>query len=138
LSGDTNDDMTIDILDIVTVVNMILTGGINSPDFTDCEKSDGDFDSNGTINILDVIQIINVVLGNARMVVEEGYLDATYDIINDDLVITLSSETSISGVEMSFYSDNLMDISINDNNGRVDLYSDTDLHSISNQALDHT
>ena len=127
MSGDTNDDMTIDILDIVTVVNMILTGGVNSPDFTDCEKSDGDFDSNGTINILDVIQIINIVLGNSRMVAEEGYLDATYDIIDNDMLITLSSDVSLSGVEIGFYSDYLLGIEVNDNENRLDLYSGTDM-----------
>ena len=130
MSGDINDDMLIDILDIVNVVNMILTGGINSSDFTECEKSDGDFDGNGTINILDVIQIINVVLGTNRLVDTDNnsYLDAVYDIEGEDLILTLSSESSLSGVQLSFYSDHLMDISINDNQNRSDLYLATDLH----------
>ena len=130
MSGDINDDMMIDILDIVTVVNMILTGGINSSDFTECEKSDGDFDGNGTINILDVIQIINVVLGTNRLVDTDNnsYLDAVYDIEGEDLILTLSSESSLSGLQLSFYSDHLMDISINDNQNRSDLYLATDLH----------
>ena len=130
MSGDINDDMLIDILDIVNVVNMILTGGINSSDFTECEKSDGDFDGNGTINILDVIQIINVVLGTNRLVDTDNnsYLDAVYDIEGEDLILTLSSESSLSGLQLSFYSDHLMDISINDNQNRSDLYLATDLH----------
>jgi hypothetical protein len=127
MSGDTNDDMTIDILDIVTVVNMILSGGINS-DFTDCEKADADFDSNGTINILDVIQIINIVLGNNRLVAEDGYLDAAYDISDNNLIISFSSDASFSGLEIAFFSDYLLDVQVNDNDNRLDLYTGTNMH----------
>ena len=42
---------------------MILSGGMNSLGFNDCELSDGDIDGNGVINILDVILVINLVLG---------------------------------------------------------------------------
>ena len=62
MPGDINDDLQNDILDIVQVVNMILSGGMNSLAFTDCELSDGDIDQNGVINILDVILTINLVL----------------------------------------------------------------------------
>ena len=44
--GDVTDDYVIDILDIVSVVNMVLTGGFNSTDFTDCAKSDADMTRN--------------------------------------------------------------------------------------------
>ena len=60
--GDVNDDMSLDILDIVGVVGIILTGGTNSPDHTDCEKEDADYNMDGTINILDVIGIIGDIL----------------------------------------------------------------------------
>ena len=61
--GDVNTDMSADVLDIVLVVNMILSGGMISPDFTACELSNGDMSGDGTINILDVIQLINLALG---------------------------------------------------------------------------
>ena len=63
MAGDIDDNMENDILDIVQIVNMILSGGMNSLGFNDCELSDGDIDGNGTINILDVILVINLVLG---------------------------------------------------------------------------
>ena len=63
MPGDIDDNMENDILDIVQVVNMILSGGMNSLGFNDCELSDGDLDGNGAINILDVILLINLVLG---------------------------------------------------------------------------
>tara|TARA_Y100000996_G_scaffold414048_1_gene403873 strand:+ start:10123 stop:10710 length:588 start_codon:yes stop_codon:yes gene_type:complete len=62
LPGDVNDDLSFDVLDVIITVNMILSGGLSSPDFSDCEKIDADIDSNGVINILDVIQIINQIL----------------------------------------------------------------------------
>ena len=130
MSGDINDDMMIDILDIVNVVNMILTGGSNSLDFNDCELADGDFDSNGTINILDVIQIINTVLGQGRVVASDtGSVNASYDIIDNDLVLTFASNSSLSGLELAFYSDNLLDIEVNDNDLRSDIYSATDMYN---------
>jgi len=60
--GDVNDDMSHDVLDIVICVNIILAGGVSSPDFTDCEKLDADVDGNGVINILDIILLINLVV----------------------------------------------------------------------------
>ena len=62
LLGDINDDLNHDVLDVVLAVNMILSGGSSSADFTDCEKLDADIDSNGIVNILDVIQLINLIL----------------------------------------------------------------------------
>jgi len=64
MSGDTNDDMVVDILDIVSVVNIILNGGVNSPDYTECQLSDANYNGDMLINVLDIIQIINVILGN--------------------------------------------------------------------------
>jgi len=62
--GDPNDDDVIDILDIVTSVNIILDGGSNSTEYTECEMQDSDIDANSIINILDIILLINMVLGN--------------------------------------------------------------------------
>ena len=64
MSGDPNDDMVIDILDIVSVVNIILNGGVNSPNYTDCELADANYNGDALINVLDIIQIINAILGS--------------------------------------------------------------------------
>jgi len=53
--GDLNEDNIINILDIVLMVNLIL-----STDYT----SAADINSDDTINILDVVLLINIVLGN--------------------------------------------------------------------------
>ena len=62
--GDINDDGLLDIIDIVNLVNIVLTGGINSSEFSACAMLDANMDGNSIINILDVIQLINIVLGD--------------------------------------------------------------------------
>ena len=118
IGGDVNDDFVIDILDIVTVVNIILTGGANSSGFTDCEKADADIDGDGNINILDVIQIINIVLGNLNMTTcsdGSGYVDTKYDIKGNDLYLTFTSKSSFSGIELDFLTDSKLEIVKTDN-----------------------
>ena len=114
MPGDLNDDMLVDILDIVSTVNMVLTGGINSPDFTDCEKTDADMTGDGTVNILDVIQIINAVLGNLDQFVSSGsYLDVTSEVKGNDLYLTFTSDVAV-GLELRMI-EGVSDINLVDN-----------------------
>ena len=43
-------------------LEIILNGGINSPNYTTCEMSNANFNSDNLINVLDIIQIINLIL----------------------------------------------------------------------------
>ena len=120
MSGDVNDDIIIDVLDIVTVVNMVLAGGSNSSDFTDCELQDADMTGDGSINILDVIQIINIVIGDlSKHDCEDvsGYVDTKYDIKGNDLYLTFASKSSFSGLELDFLTDSKLEIVKTDNPG---------------------
>ena len=56
--GDINNDSTINILDIVIVVNFVLE--LTLPDI--CSSWASDINSDGTINILDIVQLINIIL----------------------------------------------------------------------------
>ena len=47
---------------MILTVNIILTGGVSSTEYTECQKLDADVNSNGVINILDVIQLINLII----------------------------------------------------------------------------
>jgi hypothetical protein len=55
--GDFNNDGTINILDIVQIVNYILGPG-NGDVYC------GDVNEDGTLNILDIVTIVNIILGN--------------------------------------------------------------------------
>ena len=64
--GDVNTDCTIDILDVVSIVNTILDVKELSPDemwWADCNGPMGICDGDGEIDVLDAIKIINLILG---------------------------------------------------------------------------
>jgi hypothetical protein len=54
LLGDVNSDGTLDILDLVTLANLILGGQFNSI---------GDMNQDGQLDILDIVTLVNVILG---------------------------------------------------------------------------
>ena len=56
--GDLNNDAVINILDIVSIVNIIL--GTNNP--SNYELIAGDLNQDGIINILDIIAIVNIII----------------------------------------------------------------------------
>tara|TARA_B100001123_G_C15230183_1_gene994836 strand:+ start:172 stop:1455 length:1284 start_codon:yes stop_codon:yes gene_type:complete len=116
LLGDINDDWNIDILDIVGLVNIILSGGMNSTEYTDCAKIDANIDNNAVINILDVIQLINMVLGSARIDTEvDNYAVAQIYHDNNDLLVRIESSADIAGVEMTLNSNLDLVTSLKDN-----------------------
>ena len=53
LPGDINGDESINIQDIVLLVNMILSGNVDES---------GDVNSDNSVNVLDVVQIVNIIL----------------------------------------------------------------------------
>ena len=60
ISGDLNGDSIVNVIDVVTLVNVIL-GSVN-PD--NCQVDFGDLNSDDTMNIMDVILVVNIILGN--------------------------------------------------------------------------
>jgi hypothetical protein len=53
LPGDINEDQSVNVQDIVLLVNMILSGNT---------ESSGDVNGDGTVNVLDVVQVVNIIL----------------------------------------------------------------------------
>ena len=114
LAGDVNDDLNHDVLDIVTVVNIILSGGMGSGEYTECEETDADMDSNGSVNILDVIQIINLILDN-RIVHQSGDVEVGTCMGGNDLHLHLDSEVNFSGFQLRINGE-YPNITMDDNN----------------------
>ena len=56
--GDINVDGTVNILDVVIMVNFIL----DSQTPTDAEFTASDLNSDGTLNVLDIVQLVNIIL----------------------------------------------------------------------------
>ena len=55
IPGDINGDGLLNILDVVSLVNLVMTG-----DYDDS----GDINGDGMLNILDVVSLVNLVLGS--------------------------------------------------------------------------
>ena len=53
--GDINGDFIVNILDIIVIVDMIVTGNIEN-------ISIADFNQDGAVNILDIVSIVNFIL----------------------------------------------------------------------------
>ena len=58
ISGDLNFDLSVDVLDIVLLVNFVL----EETNPTDLEFQVGDVNSDGILNILDIVQVVNLIL----------------------------------------------------------------------------
>jgi len=52
--GDSNGDGTLNVLDVVAMVNLVLSGGYDEM---------ADMNSDGTLNVLDVVLLVGIVLG---------------------------------------------------------------------------
>ena len=57
ITGDVNQDQYLNILDIIALVNIILSGNMN-----ETELILGDINFDGDINILDIIELVNIIL----------------------------------------------------------------------------
>ena len=126
-AGDINEDATIDILDVVGTVNIILNGGFNSTNSTECQLSNANYNGDALINVLDIIQIINTILGqglNSNHVVINSPAFVSLDVFNSDLKVSISSAYDFAGTELSFYTDRLLPVAIVSSRSDIHLYTD--------------
>ena len=89
LPGDNNDDESINVQDIILVVNYIM--GVSTDDLP-CADMNGD----GTINVQDIVSIVNIIMGTSARV--DSATEATLVIRNNDLL--LRSDGFIQGVQL--------------------------------------
>ena len=110
--GDVNDDGSLDVLDIVSIVTVILNSGEG---FSDCALTDGDYNGDGIVNVLDVISVINYIIGNGRIANQIGNGDVQFYTENSDLIINISSNVDIHGVELALISNDFVTFDLKDN-----------------------
>ena len=60
LLGDINNDTTLNILDVVNLVNFVLD--TDQPE--ECQPEASDLNQDGGLNILDIVQLVNIILNN--------------------------------------------------------------------------
>ena len=94
---DLNLDKTINIQDIIFIINSIL--GLESIVY-EGDSLNGDFDGNNMLNILDVIKVVNNVLGlsNNSNLSYTGLINVDYR--QNDLILLIYSEMDYSGIQL--------------------------------------
>jgi len=139
-AADPNDDLVIDILDVVLIVNTVLSGGAG---YTDCELADADVDSNGVINITDIIQTINIVLSGGRVAsfdLDGGRAVADFSVVGSDMVISIDSEIDFSGLQLIFESDIDNKVNVKDNSHieKLSSYNDGIVRFVGYSMFNHS
>ena len=56
--GDINFDNILNVLDIVTIVNIV----VNSPEITNEQQCAADLNSDGIVNVLDIVTLVNIII----------------------------------------------------------------------------
>jgi hypothetical protein len=107
-AGDANNDGTVNVLDVVSIVNYILAGGDG---LDDCDAAAADYNGDGTVNVLDVVGIVNLILsGGGRAA------DATNaTMIQTGNGVNINAEGYIGGVQMTLSHGSDFSIELTDN-----------------------
>ncbi len=87
-TGDMNADGGLNVLDVVALVNMVLSGGSD-----DCT---GDMNNDGGLNVLDVVALVNLVLGGGRV---DGAASVEFNVIGNE--VTMTADGYVGGIQMT-------------------------------------
>lgn len=138
--GDANGSMTVDVMDIVSMVGYIL--GQNPQPFI---FEAGDVNADNAINILDVVGVVNIILGKSPnpSVNKVGSVVAKLELKNDKL--ELQSDVAVSGIQFTLRGKNLDKLQFSSSNeirrfelasgGKGDTVKTFIIYSLSNNIL---
>jgi len=88
-TGDMNSDGALNVLDVVALVNTVLSGGGG-------DSCTGDMNSDGALNVLDVVALVNTVLSGGRV---DGATSAEFNVIGSE--VTMTADGYVGGVQMT-------------------------------------
>ena len=106
-NGDVNSDQSVNILDIVQIVNYIM-GNITFDENQICAAN---MNGDAGLNILDIVQIVNLILGGSGRF--EDAQSATINIYDDKFIV--NADGYIGGVQMTLSHDSGFIIKLNEN-----------------------
>ncbi|MDB4126235.1 T9SS type A sorting domain-containing protein, partial [Candidatus Marinimicrobia bacterium] len=107
-AGDSNNDGTINVLDVVGIVNDILAGGGTQDE---CATAASDYNSDGTVNVLDVVAIVNIILSGGGRTADATEAKMT----QTDNSMSISADGYIGGVQMTLSHSSDFSIELTDN-----------------------
>jgi hypothetical protein len=100
MAGDVNGDGSVNVQDIILIVNMILDGGYSGV---------ADMNGDGAVNVQDIILIVNMILDSRA-------IDATSsEILITPGALLLKSDGFIGGVQMTLHHGNNFSVDVTDN-----------------------
>lgn len=92
MMGDVTDDYQVNVLDIVQIVQYILSG----EGFDECQIYYADLTGDGAVNVLDIVQIVSLILTPAR-----SDNAGSASLIKDGDAISLIADGSVHGVQIT-------------------------------------
>ena len=98
IAGDLNQDGTINVLDVVMVVDLIL----NNPNPTEMEMLLGDLNSDGFINVLDIVMIMDIILGGS-LARENPTHEASF--LYGNGMVNYKSDGKLAGIQLEVMGD---------------------------------
>ena len=110
-SGDVNEDENLNIQDIVTMVNHILSVSL----LEGCALEAADMNMDEIINIQDLIALVNAILGSPRSAQLDGHGKVEYITSGEDMIIHINSDIDLAGVQLSLIGDTQVNIELKDN-----------------------
>jgi hypothetical protein len=96
-SGDVNDDGALNVMDVVLMINFVLSGD----GFDTCQLETADYNGDDVVNILDVVSLINTILGGTARA--EDASSAT--ILSADNIVKIKADGYIGAVQMTLTHD---------------------------------
>ena len=94
-NGDANGDLSVNVLDIISMVSYVLEGD-PTPFLFDAADLNGD----DQVNVLDIIGVINVILGGTPKTSQASLAEAGVSL--DEGELWVSSQASIAGMQFTF------------------------------------
>ena len=92
-NGDANEDGSVDVLDVVGVVQAILGNGT----LTDSGSCNADFNSDGSLDVLDVVSIVQSILGN------RATSASSVEIIKSSEGVSFAADGYVGGIQMTIH-----------------------------------
>ena len=92
-NGDANEDGSVDVLDVVGVVQAILGNGT----LTDSGSCNADFNSDGSLDVLDVVSIVQSILGN------RATSASNVEIIKSSEGVSFAADGYVGGIQMTIH-----------------------------------
>jgi len=94
-NGDANGDLSVNVLDIISMVSYVLEGD-PQPFLFDAADLNGD----DQVNVLDIIGVINIILGGTPKTAQPSLTDAGVSL--DEGELWVSSQTPVAGMQVTF------------------------------------